>query len=394
MLRNKAGIVMAISLAILPLVVIRSIRPIFLIRFGSLRSERLGHYLENTETYLSEKDLNADERRTIDIFYNQSPISNYQVKKMWGRQLNVFQVAKWLDKANRLIPFGEAHKIPWRSPYPERDVYGILSKTAPHLKFTKSEVSIGHQKLKEMGISKQQQFICFHARDPAYLEAFLPMSASDTNWDYQDFRDSDINNYLAAAETMVSRGYYSLRMGAKVQEPLDTDCDGIIDYATINRTEFLDIFLAAKCRFFLCSTNGIYAIPMCFRRPVAYANWIPLGRPPSWGPKDIFIVKKLWLRADKRYLTFNEIIHSEIGQFQSKELYENFGIDVIENTSDEINALALEMDDRLNGTWVTTVEDEILQDKFRCLFEPNDLHQVFLSRMGAEFLKQNKDLLP
>ena len=93
-------------------------------------------------------------------------------------------------------------------------------------------------------------------------------------------------------------------------------------------------------------------------------------------------------------MTFNEIIHSEIGQFQSKELYENFGIDVIENTSDEINALALEMDDRLNGTWVTTVEDEILQDKFRCLFEPNDLHQVFLSRMGAEFLKQNKDLLP
>ena len=50
------------------------------------------------------------------------------------------------------------------------------------------------------------------------------------------------------------------------------------------------------------------------------------------------------------------------------------------------------MDDRLNGIWETNEEDEELQRRFRALFGPDKLKSPSL-RMGAEFLRQNRDLL-
>ena len=77
----------------------------------------------------------------------------------------------------------------------------------------------------------------------------------------------------------------------------------------------------------------------------------------------------------------------------TSEKHEQLGVEVMENTAEEITALAVEMDERLKGTWQTTEEDEELQRRFWSLFKPSELNQVFLSRIGAEFLRQNRELL-
>ena len=64
----------------------------------------------------------------------------------------------------------------------------------------------------------------------------------------------------------------------------------------------------------------------------------------------------------------------------------------------EIAALALEVDDRINGMWEPTEEDEYLQrrfwSRFESLFEISRLqHGVLLTRIGSEFLRQNRELL-
>ena len=56
-------------------------------------------------------------------------------------------------------------------------------------------------------------------------------------------------------------------------------------------------------------------------------------------------------------------------------------------------ALAIEMEDRLSGTWRASDEDEELQQRFWSLYRPSELNGVFLSRIGAEFLRQNRELL-
>ena len=51
------------------------------------------------------------------------------------------------------------------------------------------------------------------------------------------------------------------------------------------------------------------------------------------------------------------------------------------------------MDERIKGTWQSTEEEEELQQRFWSLFKPSELNRVFLSRIGAEFLRQNRELL-
>jgi putative glycosyltransferase (TIGR04372 family) len=367
---------------------IRALQPLVLIRFGSLVSQSIGHFAANTELYLCRRDAGMDSPRAIDIFYHTSPVCNQQLKKMWDRTLHVSYLACPLDSLNRLLPGGEKHVIPWPH-HGDRDTHGLLPGTRVHLCFTPEEERRGLASLRELGIPDGTPFVWFHARDSTYLTAAHPKP----NWHYHDYRDANIDNYVPAAEELTRRGYFAVRIGNMVQEALTTTNPMVIDYATKSRTDFLDIFLGAKCRFAIGCPSGINGIPMVFRRPVAYANFVPLGYAPTWGPNDLFIPKKLWLREERRFLTFREILDSGIGWFWKSQQYEQLGIEVVENTPKEITALAVEMEERLMGTWQTTKEDDELQRNFWSLFKPSELHGTIVSRIGAEFLRQNRELL-
>ena len=58
-----------------------------------------------------------------------------------------------------------------------------------------------------------------------------------------------------------------------------------------------------------------------------------------------------------------------------------------------MTSLVMEMEARLKGTWQTTEDDEDLQRRFWSLFEDNEYHGEICSRIGAEFLRQNRELL-
>jgi putative glycosyltransferase (TIGR04372 family) len=241
-----------------------------------------------------------------------------------------------------------------------------------------------------MGVPDGALFVCFHARDPLYLESIYPKS----NCHYHDYRDSNIHSYAIAAEELTKRGYYAVRMGAVVKEELRLSNPCIIDYPNNgHRSDFMDIYLGAKCTFFITSGTGIDAIPEIFRRPLVVVNYVPLEFVRSWNASHITIFKKHWLRTEHRFMTFREILESGAGRFLLSEQYEQCGIELIENTPEEITALAIEMDERLKGKWQTTEEDEILQQRFWALYKPSELHGKIVSRIGAEFLRQNSALL-
>jgi hypothetical protein len=77
----------------------------------------------------------------------------------------------------------------------------------------------------------------------------------------------------------------------------------------------------------------------------------------------------------------------------ASEGFRNKGVDIVDNTPEEIRDLAIEMDDRLRGVWVEREEDTILQKKFWALFSQSELNGVIYARIGAEFLRQNEKLL-
>jgi putative glycosyltransferase (TIGR04372 family) len=384
---------LAVVLAALPVLAVRVLRPFLLVRFGGIGSNgRLGTVTGATELYLCQRDRRSSMPRSIDFFYWESEPCNLQLKRMADREIHTNPIVRWLDLANqRLIPGGEKHRIivdsTKRLDYSERQE--LLTSTPVHLSFTSEEELYGRSALRRWGIPEGVPFVCFAARDSEYLDAAYPQH----NWRYHDYRNCDINNYLPAAALLANRGMYAIRMGAVVKDPLTMTDPNVLDYATEYRGDFLDIYLSAKCKFFLTSGMGIDDVAAHFRRPVACANFAVMSTTHYWGPNDMVIFKKLWLEKESRFLTFREILESGIGLHDRTEQFEMEGLEVIENTSDEITDLALEMDDRINGAWQSSPKDEELQERFWALFMPDTRQLEYLPRIGAAFLRQNEKLL-
>ena len=242
-----------------------------------------------------------------------------------------------------------------------------------------------------MGIKPNQDFVCFVGREKEYLNK-VNSKISLEEWSYHDYRDCQINNYLGAAKYLSDQGVYAIRMGYLMESALAQTNSFIIDYANHYRTELGDIFLSAKCKFFLGSTTGLCCLPLAFSRPIAFANYIPIGFAPLQR-FDLFIVKKLWSIQDRRFITFKEIIEGGLDQLDSTGKFGRTGLEVIENTEEEILDLAKEMNERIDGKWITLDEDEELQKRFRALFPKGHRCHRAPSRLGVEFLRQNRELL-
>lgn len=391
---TKAGIpnlclkLVAKLIAIPIVILVRLLRPIVVIRFGMLRSENIGHFAANTELYLCERDIGLHGRRVYDFFSHRMPICNQQLAKMWARLLHISPVYRYFDRASRRLPGWKKHWIPVFA-RGDVDVKNLIISTKTHLNFTPEEEKIGLQKLCDLGVKLPAEFVCFYARDSVYssntaLKSKKPLKR-------HDYRNSSIDNYIPAMQEVAKRNYYALRIGAMVQKPVSMDNEKIIDYATIARDEFMDIFLCAKCKFFVGSTGGINAVPRIFRRPMVYVNFVPLRVMHLFAcaQKSLILPKKLWLRKEKRFLTFNEALKTGATKFWLSQQYEQAGLDVVENDADEILAAAIEMDERLNDSWVGTSEDIQLQQRFWEIFVPDNTQRPNLET-SAEYLYENR----
>jgi len=376
--------------ALTVIILVRLLRPWVLVRFGCLYSGRIGCFASNTEIYLCERDTGIQPtKRRYDIFYNSKPVANVYLEKMWSRVLHVCPLSRLVSMIiflNHYLPDYMDYLIPLDQSTYNEDIY---KHTPSHLYFTSKEEVKGVNKLRLMGIRDGLPFVCFHVRDSFYLNKLYPFY----DWGYHSFRDATIKNYLLAAEELTKRGYFVLRMGAVVGEALATDNPMIIDYASKYRSDFLDLFLSAKCNFFLGSVSGIDEVPRIFRRPVIYVNCAPLEFIFVWNPSRLFIPKKIWAEKKGRLLSFQEIIDSGIGVFDHNQQYEEAGLKVVENTAEEIAAVSLEMDELNKNRWQVSRDDELLQQRFWQIMGKSKMSRKVAARVGRDFLRQNKELL-
>ena len=384
-------------LAVPVVVVIRLIRPWLLVRWGSLISERIGHFAANIELYLCERDvgINVPKQRHVDIFFMGGPICNRQLAKMWKRVLRVWPawILSPISRVNGLIPGGAIHEVGNNTQH-DRDVHNLLDRFPPHLKFTSEEETRGEAGLRVMGIPTGTPFVCLIVRDSAYLDAH-----QTKDWSYHNYRDCNIQNFVLAAEELADRGCFVLRMGVKAHDAIKSDHPRVIDYATNGmRSDFMDVYLGAKCAFCISTGTGFDAVPLIFRRPIVCVNDVPLGYLRTFSAQFINITRNHFVAQKDRELTLREIFTHGVGFCLHTSDYESKGIRLIENTPQEIRDVVIEMIERLNGTWQTYEEDEALQRRFWEIF-PTDavdprrgrpLHGEIRARFGTVFLRNNR----
>jgi putative glycosyltransferase (TIGR04372 family) len=382
---------------------IRIIKPIYHIRIGTLISSRIGHLAANTELYMCEKDAKINIlkcKNYIDVFFlGYKPICNTHLVKMWKREIIILPrlILEPIYIANKLLPFGDEHEVGQNTQH-DRDVHNLIEKYSPHLKFTNDEEKYGLQLLVEMGIQKNDKFVCLIVRDSAYLDQQI----KNRDWGYHNYRDCDIDNYKLASEYLTSVGYYVIRMGAIVKKTFNTNNKKIIDYATSGmRNDFLDIYLGAKCEFCISSSLGWDAIPEIFKRPIVYTNILPLAYLRLSSDKAINLSKHFFRKNNPAELSLNQIFAENLAFLLSTDEYEKNEILLIENTPQEILGAVKDMIELISNNFKLDEKQLVLRNEFLKIF-PNKvldkhnnrrLHGKINGNYSFTFLKNNPQWL-
>lgn len=361
----------------------------FLIRFGEIFSSRIGHMAGNMECYLCEKE--AGMQKGFDIWTHRGRVCNKQLAKMLGR-------AMWIDPTrflqiisvvNRCFEGWEKHAI--ETSQLDRDIHGHYGKQKPHLSFTAAEEGKGRDTLRAWGLPEGAKWVCLIVRDSAYLPGL----------GYHSYRDSDIRTYELAAKELSERGYWVFRMGAKIKRPIDPflvyPITKVIDYAFDGRrSDFMDLYLGAKCEFCISNGTGFDAIPAIFRRPICFVNYAPLEYLNTWIPNSLAIWKHY--EKDGKRMTLEEVYESKAGQFMATPEFLSAGISLVDNTPEEIRDAVIEVADRLNypvrfmgHAYIPERRQEMFWEKFPRSISPYNnqpLHGEIQLRIGSKFLEQ------
>ena len=401
-------------ISILLLIIIRTIRPWFLIRWSGLDNGRIGNFAFETEYYFCKREAKIDtpSQKYIDIFFFTKKINcNNQLKKMIRRNLLIlpFFFLLPLQRLNFLVPGGKIHEID--TPYnryknnldlADRDQHDIFYKYKPHINFTQAEELKGEKILNELEIPRNAKIVCLIVRDSGYLNR--NNENNFRSFSYHNYRDGDIDKYVLAAEELSKRGYYVFRMGIKANKPIKTSDPKIIDYANLKiRSDFMDIYLGSICTFCVSTSCGFDAVPYSYKKPIAHID-VPIGYMHTETGKDLLLTKHHFDKKNKKKLTVSEIFAHKVAlSLGSKEFEEN-NVFLKENSPEEIKDLVIEMDERLNGSWKETEQDLLLQKKFWSIFEQNFekltlnnsiAYQIYavkkLAKYSSKFLRDNQN---
>lgn len=353
---------------------------------------RIGHLLVEPDCYLKEELLGLIPKYRVVMLASKQEVANRAVLWHWQRYFIVISnpiVVKLLRPLSwhpltRLDVSKYAVAINKTAVFPK--IQALWADRPPLLKTDPEDRERGQKALEEMGMPPGIWFVCVHSRDGGY-------SPSDEH--LHSFRNSRFEDYLMAIEYIISLGGICIMMGDPTMRPAPK-MQGLIDYAHHPmRSEWLDLYIAANCRFFLGNTSGAFYMSSVFGVPAACANMAPLSTVFPCGQKDIGIPKLYREASSGRLLSFKEILDSPAANFRFSSQFEAAGIELVNNTPEEIRDLVIEQFERSSfPSFMYDKDDEELQNRFRALFRPGHYMYGSASRVGRAFLKRYQYLLP
>lgn len=260
--------------------------------------------------------------------------------------------------------------------------YEVLARWGnrpPLLTLSSSHRERGRDALGRLGVPNGAWFVCLHVREGGYAPEFEEI---------QRYRNADIEHYRLAIQTIAAMGGWVIRMGDPSMKPL-AGLPRCIDYAhSKEKSDWMDVFLSAECKFFLGNTSGLFFLSTAFGVPCALANLTPFAAK-AFGPNDIYIPKLLKDKKTGRYLSFSEILQAPVANFRYAKLFSDAGIDMEENSPEDIDALVREA---LLGCAPVSGDEERVS-RLNQLFQPGHYGYPSSSRMGSSFLAKYQNLL-
>jgi len=356
-----------------------------------------GDLIDLPAQYLRAIDVGIIPMRTVVLLSPSSRISNEALVKEWGSRINI------VDNrivATLLLPFtwmpvigyGLSHWQSWRAigsagqnfrgskaHMRSEALYVEKHGDLKVLDLSEPLSTAGQAVMRKFGLGERDWWVTVHAREVGYYQ--------DTNISY---RNADIATYIPAIEAIVERGGWVVRIGDPSMNPLPP-MDRVIDYVHTDAfSDWMDLYLAARCRFMLGMSSGPCTLPVLFGRPMVCTNFISMDR--MMATKNTMVIPKLvWLEREARFMSTSEVLASPLeAAYHSEDVYVTHGVTVVNNSADDITAVALEMLQVIEGSAQYSDKDDRKQRQFQELWSPEIPPELWrgCNRLGREFVRK------
>jgi putative glycosyltransferase (TIGR04372 family) len=201
----------------------------------------------------------------------------------------------------------------------------------------------------EMGIGKEDWFVCLHVREGGFRNDF----------DRREWRNATISNYIPAIKTITEAGGWVVRMGDHTMTPLP-EMDKLIDYPFSRfKSDLMDINLISACRFYIGLQSGIFDVAALFQKPLIIPNMVFWTYGSLYKKGDLGITKHVYSFSQGRFLSIKEMFE---GSWSMQELSGSLGEDhkMYENSPEEIKTLVCEYMESENSEvkTITALQEE------------------------------------
>lgn len=242
--------------------------------------------------------------------------------RVCGEGLRVLDVLYWPGR--KTIFFREACNVIealWQARHGEQ----------PLLRLDDEQITAGRDAARAIGLPEDATFVCLHVRESGYH--------GDPAHRQRAFR---IDDYMPAIQAVTARGDWLVRLGDPSMSPLPPMAR-VIDYANSPaRTPALDVWLAARCRFFIGTNSGPMFMPHLFGRPALITNYTFLYGAPPLGPSSRFL-PRLLTRGGRRVRFATMMADAYMKSTHNERAFTLRGLASIDNTPQEIVEAVLEM---------------------------------------------------
>ena len=319
------------------------------------------------------------------VVVNLSPDANSQIRKMYDRVVKIY---------GSEAPF--FRRLLWWCSFvyptlPEVDILECQNESTWHFSepivaLTNDEILMGEEQLATIGFDIDREFICYATRTESY---YKKLQSVGTELKAQSVRNPNEQIYLQVAENLIELNFAVVRMGKDLDSKVGKDFSPkFFDYALKHRTDFLDVFLLARCKFLINGGTGIVIIRAMLNLPTL--NTDTYRNHANWFKGDVAIFQRVKIFNKNQIASITEM--SQLRDMYSDQKHiGRLGLELVKNSPSEILAACVEMNARIDGEWTDSAEDNLFQTRFWSLICPDRIHHG--GRIGAQFLRDNQDLL-
>ena len=324
-LKKKIIYSLSFPVAIFSVIILKVLSPFIFIRFGKIRSDRIGHFVADAcLIHYVKKQCNIN---TFDIYC----LSHKPINKYWfiyiSKILNISFIAKLFFPMN--LVFSNSKHIIKKNDGEKNsslDKKNFLQKYSSIIKFSKAENNDAWRQLRNLGIKQKVKFVCYQIRNNEYLEENFP----NINFSYHSNRNASIENYLLSMNWLAGKGYVIFRMGSSSDRSIEKNKHKlapfnkkIINYSnSLHKSDFLDVWLLANCEFCVTTGSGIDEVAVWSKKPILFTNCMtPFG---TWPSSDILCGMKYFYKNNKK-VSFKTYLDSD---FFSPDDFKDKGIKI------------------------------------------------------------------